>query len=103
MPDEVTAAAGPADRQYGPHLILTGPIGRAAPTRIAPSGVASARSRRWPIAAGVVVAGLLAGASAALTSAAPGPAHPAPAVARQSHPRQPHNVAGSSGRDDQAR
>lgn len=97
MPDEVTDGAeseGWCDR---PRLIMTGPICRAAPTRIAPPG---GRSRRWLIVGAIAVAALLGGASAALTSGGTSPAHPAHAVARQNHSKPTHAVAVATNRDE---
>ena len=99
MSDEVTTGAGGDDRHNGPRLVLTGPIGRAAPAGVAPSGGTSARSRLWLIAGVIAVAALLGGASAALTSAGPGQAHPAHAVARPAHARQARTVAAADPAD----
>lgn len=91
------------DRREGPRLIMTGPICRAAPTRLAPRGGATSRSRRWLIVGAIAVAALLGGASAALTSGGTSPTRPAHAVARPSHPKSSHNVAAAPGRGQSAR
>jgi hypothetical protein len=103
MPVEVTDGAESDDWRDKPQLIMSGPICRAAPTRLAPPAPGSARSRRWLIACGIAVAALLAGASAALTSGGTSPAHPAHAVARPDHAKQSHNVAVAPRRDDRTR
>lgn len=103
MPDEVTDGAESEYWREGPRLIMTGPIGRAAPTRIAPPGGQSARSRRWLIVGTIAVAALLGGASAALTSGGTSPAHPAHAVARQNHSKPTHAVAVATNRDETTR
>jgi hypothetical protein len=100
MPHE---GAESVDWRNGPHLIMTGPICRAAPTRLAPPGGGHARSRRWLIVGAIAVAALLGGASAALTAADTGPTHPAHAVARPNHAKPAHAVAAASDRDDAAR
>jgi hypothetical protein len=87
----------------GPRLIMTGPICRAAPTRIAPPGSRPARSRRWLIAGAIAVAALLGGASAALTSGDTSPAHAAHAASRPNHTRPAHTVAAAPDRDQPAR
>jgi hypothetical protein len=64
---------------------MTGPIWRAAPTRLAAPGSGRGRSRRWLIAGGIAVAALLAGASLALAATGSGPPTPVHA-ARTSTP-----------------
>jgi hypothetical protein len=91
------------DWRDGPQLIMTGPICRAAPTRLAPPGGEHARSRRWLIVGAIAVAALLGGASAALTAADTSPTHPAHAAARPNHAKPAHAVAAASDRDDSAR
>jgi hypothetical protein len=103
MPDEVTDGAESEDWRDGPRLIMTGPICRAAPTRIAHPGRRSARSRRWLIVGAIAVAALLGGASAALTSGGTSPAHPAHAVARQNHSKPAVAVAAATDRDETTR
>lgn len=80
MPDEVPARRGRGGGTDAPRPNTTGPICRAAPTRLAvrPRG---ARSRRWLIIGAIVVAALLAGASVALAATSSGRAHPGHAPA----------------------
>jgi hypothetical protein len=100
MPHE---GAESVDWRDGPRLIMTGPICRAAPTRIAPRGRGAARSRRWLIVGAIAVAALLGGASAALASADTSPTHPVHAAARPNHAKSAHALAAAPAWDNYAR
>jgi hypothetical protein len=96
MPDEVTSRTVPG---AGPRRLsaMTGPIWRAAPTRLAAPGSGRSRSRRWLIAGGIAVAALLAGASLALAATGSGPPTPVHA-ARASTPAGSAAQSGGLGR-----
>jgi hypothetical protein len=94
VPDEVTSRTVSGEPGQAGSPAMTGPLWRAAPTRLAVPGIRAARSRRWLIVGGVAVAALLAGASVALAATGSGPPTPVHA-ARASTPA--HSAAQSDG------
>jgi hypothetical protein len=93
VPDEVTGRTVSGEQGQAGCPAMTGPIWRAAPTRLTAPGSGRGRSRRWLIAGGIAVAALLAGASVALAATGSGPSTPVHA-ARASTP------AGSAAQSD---
>jgi hypothetical protein len=81
MPDVAPGSSRSGGRVEPPLPGLTGPICRAAPTRLVAPDTGPGRSRRWLIVGSIVVAALLAGASVALAATGSGSTTAARAVA----------------------